>query len=450
MYSEIVLATHAFIKKDELTTPVETLRRRYTVRSVYGDKEIATYVERKGYFGVPLYALNPEAVTDTVLDKRSVGNTAQFGMIDGFALRWNQLPLFESFCKRLQNGKTGFMLEAATGMGKTVVCIAMLQRLGVTALVIVPRETLVRQWRDRIVEFTDMQCGEIGLAQRDVCDYQGKKVVIGMIHSLAADKYPAAFKKYFGAVVWDECHVVGAETFSKTVGMFPSKYRIGMSATPDRKDGMTDVFRSAICQVCLKPENPGTLVAPKVFMRHYKTAVRHPYLDRVRDAKSRRGIILSEIAGDLARNTLISVYTKKFADSGRRTLVLSDRVEQLKLLQTILVNNYKFRLGDASLFTSKTREADRRIILRSSKIILGTYGCMAMGVDVPDLRALIFATPLSDAAQSVGRILRICRDVKMPVVLDIIDTAFEDCARWAQSRQVYYEKTAGAKLYVMQ
>jgi superfamily II DNA or RNA helicase len=270
-----------------------------------------------------------------------------------------------------------------------------------------------------------------------------------MIHSLAKDKYPEEFKKYFGAVIWDEVHVVGAETFSKTISLFPSYYRFGMSATLDRKDGMQDVFKLSVAQVKLAPKKLNTLVAPKVFLRAFKTLKKHPYLHTMKDAKSRRGVLISELSNDLARNALISVYVKKFFNSGRRVLIFSDRIEQLKFLRDILTKKHGIKLMDIGLFTGRCKEAERQKILDESKIILATYGVMSMGVDVPDLRALVFATPLSDAAQSVGRILRLCENTKDPVILDIVDVAYADCARWASSRQMYYKRVAQAKLYTV-
>lgn len=450
-YSEVILSTHAFIPKAELKQPAERLRALFTVRSWYEqDKEVLLYKETSTHFGVPLYYQDLSKFADEVKDRRSLGHQVSVEMADGFELRENQVGLFSDFCNRLQNNATGFLIEASTGFGKTVIASRMIAEIGLTTLVIVPRDFLVEQWVERLLAHTKLTRDEIGIAQQGVCDYKGKKVVVGMIHSLAKDKYPADFKKYFGLVIWDEVHVVGAETFSRTVGMFSSKYRIGMSATPDRKDGMGDVFKLTIGQTFLSPTKAGagsTLVSPKVFLRSYAASKKHAYLSRMKDAKSRRGVLISELAGDLARNALIAIYAKKFVESDRRVLVFSDRTEQLTLLKEILVKRHGMKAAGIGIFTGSTKEGDRRVILKSSRIILATYGVMAMGVDVPDLRALIFATPLSDVTQSAGRILRLCENAKEPVVLDIIDTAYEDCVRWARSRQQYYTDVARATLY---
>jgi superfamily II DNA or RNA helicase len=373
-------------------------------------------------------------------------------MVDGFQLRENQVGLIEDFCTRVQNGKTGFLLNAMTGFGKSFCCCRMLAELGRTALIVVPRDFLVEQWVNYLTSHMKLTKSDIGIAQQDVCDFRGKKVVVGMIHSLAKDKYPEEFKRYFGVVVWDEVHVVGAETFSATVGLFSPRYRIGMSATPSRKDGMDDVFKLTIGKTVLVPTTPGSgrvLVSPKVFLRSYKTAKQHPYLSKMQDAKSRRGVLISELSGDLARNALIAVYVKRFYESGRRTLVFSDRIEQLSLLKDILIMRHGMKASSIGVFTGSTKEADRRVILKNSPIIFATYGVMSMGVDVPDLRALIFATPLSEVAQATGRILRLCEGAKEPIILDIVDAAYADCVRWAACRQKYYQDVAKATLYAV-
>lgn len=65
---------------------------------------------------------------------------------------------------------------------------------------------------------------------------------------------------------------------------------------------------------------------------------------------------------------------------------------------------------------------------------------------MPDLRAVVFGTPASDVAQAVGRILRLCEGAKEPVVVDLVDTKYEDCCRWASYRQQYYINTAQAEI----
>lgn len=447
-YSEIRLSTHAFVPKGELRTPLDRLRASFTLLSKFEpDVSLEIFEETPTHFGFPLHYTDFSRHAENVVDERRLGEAAKFSMCQGFELRDGQKPFIDKFLQSIAHDKTGWLLNMSTGGGKTVLACRMLQELGRTALVIVPRQHLVRQWIDRLLQFTDLDRTDIGIAQQDVCEYEGKKVVVGMVHSLSRDRYTEAFRNHFGVVVWDEVHVVGAQTFSRTIGMFPARYRIGMSATLDRKDGLQDAYKLSLGQVVLTPGHITTLVRPKVFLRAYRTSRKHSYLEKMKDAKLRRGKLISELAGDLARNALIAVYAKKFADSDRRVVVFSDRVEQLKFLRDVLTKRHGMSMAAIGLFTGATKAGDRKVILEHSRIILATYGVMAMGIDVPDLRAVIFATPLSDVAQSVGRILRLCEGTKDPVVLDIVDTSYFDCVRWAQQRQAYYKDTARARLY---
>lgn len=448
MYSEIILSTHAFVPKSELRNPLGNLKIAFTLQSKYEeDIQIETFAETETHFGYPLHYHKFDCLTNNLIDNRSEGSPIKYSMVDSFELRDNQKPIYESFCKSLKNGSSGWLLHMPTGSGKTATAITFIQKIGKTALVIVPRDYLVKQWVDRILSFTSISMEDIGIAQQDMCDFEGKKIVIGMVHSIVKDKYSEKFKRYFGTVVFDETHTLGAETFSRAIGLFPAKYKIGMTATMDRRDGLSDVYKWSIGEVFLSPRNNTTLIQPKVFLREFATKFRHPYASTMKDAKKRRGVIISALATDLARNALIAIYAKKFADSQRRVVIFSDRLEQLKLLRELLVKRHEISAASLGLFTGSTKEKDRQIILDNSQIILATYGVMAMGVDVPDLRAVIFGTPLSDVAQSVGRILRLCKGTKDPVVLDIIDTAYPDCIRWSATRQKYYEKDAKAYIY---
>lgn len=451
MYSKIVESTHLWLPRGELKRPVHELRTFFTIRSSFDvRKAVALYKEAVAsgvpYVGIPRY-YKPELrdLAEEYIDKTSHGLPVSFRFTS--ELRERQQPMIDAFVQALAQGKTGFLLHAPTGSGKTVLLLKMLEILGKTALVIVPRDYIVQQWRERILEHTDLTASDIGLAQQRVCDFEGKKIVIGMIHSLSKGKYPVEFRRYFGVVVWDECHVLGAETFAKTVGMFPARYRIGASATPSRRDGMDEVFRWSIAETTLQMAG-STEVLPKVLVRNYSGVIPPQRLGLFSDKMQRRGVIITAIARDFKRNVLIAAYLKKLADSGRRVLLLSDRKEQLETVYSLLTVRHKVLAKDVGIFTHETPKRQREDILRYAKIILATYGVMSMAVDVPDLAGLVFGTPLSDVIQPVGRILRRAEDKKEPVVIDIVDTAFRECRAWYARRLVQYQKSGAQVIQI--
>lgn len=74
-------------------------------------------------------------------------------------------------------------------------------------LVVVHKEFLMSQWVERIEEY--LPGAKVGIAQQDQCDFEGKHIVVGMVHSLAKGRYPEAFYRHFGLVFVDECFPAG-------------------------------------------------------------------------------------------------------------------------------------------------------------------------------------------------------------------------------------------------
>lgn len=438
MYSSAIDSTHIFIPVADLTQDINVLRHQLTIKPKFDNLEpVKVYSEIKGYFGFPRFYADFRKLAKEYVDKREDGAPIAFSM--RYPPRPRQVPVLDQFRSALKAQKTGFLLTAPTGSGKTYMLLHALSELRRTALIIVPREHIVQQWIDRILEHTSLKMDDIGVVQQSRCEFEGKSLVIGMIHSLSKDKYSVKFKRWPGVAVFDEIHVTGAKTFSKTVSMFPARYRIGATATPTRPDGMDPVFRLALGEVTLVMRG-GTDVLPKVVFCDYLSRRVPAKLAHIHDSISRRGVIISAIAGDVRRNVLLAFFVNKLARSGRRTLFLSDRKQQLDDIREILVSRYRFDYNEIGIFVQETPKARRQAILDECKIILATYGMMSMAVDVPDLAGLVFGTPQSHITQPVGRVLRASEHKLEPVVIDVIDLAFEECVRWAGKRKQHYRE----------
>lgn len=382
-------------------------------------------------FGFPRHAA---IKVDSVQDETIEGLPANFRFLGD--LRSYQLPVIEKFKKKMGNGTRDIILEADTGAGKTVMLIYMLHLLGHAALVIVPKTDLVSQWRKRILEFTDIPASKIGLARQDVCEYEGKSVVIGMIHSVCKDRYPEAFKRHFGVVVFDELHKLGAFYFSKVGGMFPAKHRIGATATLNRSDGLESAFLVHLGSTIIRPDISEQPV-PEVAVYTYKTGSgRIP--SYLQETISRRGVLLSKLAKNNKRSMVIAKFAAQLVDSGRQTLVVSERIPHLKQIY-----QYMLQMGvdesDLGFYLGATKKKERVRVAKECRCILATMSMLSLGTDIPTLRGLVFATPVSQIAQPVGRIRRINPELKDPFVVDFYDSDYEECTRWMRNRRKFYE-----------
>ena len=129
------------------------------------------------------------------------------------------------------------VLVAPPGAGKTVLACGVIAHRAVPTLVIVDRQPLVEQWRERLVDppwHRPEQIGVVGAGRsrpRGIID-------IAMVQRLARRDDVAELTAGYGFVVVDECHHVPAVTFERVVRQIPAPRWLGLTATPYRRDGL--------------------------------------------------------------------------------------------------------------------------------------------------------------------------------------------------------------------
>lgn len=222
--------------------------------------------------------------------------------------------------------KYAAMGVADTGLGKTVCALWVAAKLQLRTLIIVPTEQLMDQWVAEAKLHLGLKDSEIGKVQQDTCEFRGKQVVVALIHSLVRRDYGDDFKKAFGLVVYDECHVLGATTFSRTMGMFPAKHKLALTATPKRADGCAELFFHAF--------GPGYAIAEDEALATEAWVIRYVGKFDKKMPKS-RSLVLNRIAEDERRNEVIAGWLRWLYAKGRHTLVLSDRISQLETLMSM-------------------------------------------------------------------------------------------------------------------
>ena len=414
------LQDEATLKKDLIVHPRKGLEDVQPIKS---------YKETDSYLGIPRnYPFQIEAE-----DRRVKGEPQNF-QFKG-ELRRFQAELIDRWKQSFNEGHSDWIISADTGSGKSVIALKIAAELGVPFLVIVPLERLIGQWVEHINKFLGIPNGRIGRVQGDTCDYNNPACV-GMIHSICKDKYPEAFKNRFGLIIYDECHKVSADTFSEVAGMFPSYYRLGLSATLERNDGRENLFFYHIGKNILKAEGEEQ-PKPKVCIYKYnKSSGSIPTWPNQKQMQ-RRPKILNNIAANQERNELIAYFADQLMQKGLRVLVVSERIQQLKELDKLLKVWYGY--SEVGIYVSSTREETKTELLNNARCILATNQIINIGVDVPSLRGLIFATPIADCRQVVGRIRRKCSSVPDPVVVDIQDTKYNEAIGWGRKRMKFYQ-----------
>jgi superfamily II DNA or RNA helicase len=336
--------------------------------------------------------------------------------------------LFRIFDRTKALGDGG-VLQLPCGYGKTYCAIKTVCHLGLMALIIVPTECLMDQWAEAILKMTDGKA-RIGIIQQDRMEVKNCDFVIAMLHSLCLKDYPPDLFVDFGITVFDECHHIGSETFSKAMMRVRTRFVLGLSATPVRRDGLSSVFHHFLGPLFHSEKRTGSNSVTVKKIRLNSTAENYNIV-RMANGTKCTSAMTTNISKFTQRNDLILLILKQVIAQGRKVLVLSSRKEHLHDLKKRL-DGGNFRTVEGAPVSSgfyygksgMNRKEHKKILSESAQcdIVLGIDVIAKEGLDIPDLNTLIFATPAGmEIEQPVGRILRKFHKTLPPLVFDLVD-----------------------------
>jgi superfamily II DNA or RNA helicase len=174
-------------------------------------------------------------------------------------LRDYQEPVTNKFINHCKDAKFGGgLLELPCAWGKTSGSLYILSKLRKKTLVIVHKEFLMNQWIERIKQF--LPKARIGKIQGPIIDVENKEIVLCMLQSLISKDYDASLFEQFGLTIIDEVHHISSQSFSNSLFKVVTKYMLGLSATMERKDGTTSMFKMFLGNVIYKAENKSDLI----------------------------------------------------------------------------------------------------------------------------------------------------------------------------------------------
>jgi superfamily II DNA or RNA helicase len=338
--------------------------------------------------------------------------------------------------------KMGGILQLPPGAGKTVMALYILCQLGVKTMIIVHKEFLLNQWKERIEQY--IPHATIGMIKQSMvqvdCD-----IAIASLQSLSMKEYPVDTFSKFGLVIIDECHHIAAQVFSKALLKVNFKYALGLSATVTRKDGLSKVFKWFIGDIVYKVAKKKDVdcnVDIAIFEHEdtqYSKEV-HMFNGKTNMAKMVNNLTTFEPRTDYIIDKLFDTINN---EPTRNVIVLSDRRQHLEDMKK-KIDERRTNNGDI-LSTGLYLGGMKNDILELSKekqVILGTFNMVSEGFDLPKLDTLILATSKSDIEQSVGRIQRkhsYGKDDNIPLIIDIVDN-FSIFGNQHKKRNAFYKK----------
>lgn len=423
------------ISSGAVVPDLEELKDRYTLKSRYSE-DFCLYAEcsEKGKMLVPRNLVKKYRYDDRV-------SGTHFKIKSRFKARnAEQATLVEQGKFRIDAGKS-FILSAPTGSGKSYIGTELGLHAQTSVLIIVNKEDLAEQWIKAILACTKLAPDQIGRINGARADH-GKPFTIGMIQSLCKyNRYPKKIYHQFGMVIADEVHLLAADKFQQCMYQLPARLRLGLSATPHRRDGRDIVIRAHIGEVeVVGKQLP---MKPKIYMldSRWKLPMTR---DRVTGKivpvtipVERMTIAAKYMKKSYKRNSRVCAVIANGYKKGRNILVLSESLEHLDNMREMLRDEYAVHPNDLGIYVGGMKSYEREVSL-AKRVVLATYAMASTGTDAPWLDMLVMATPRSNVEQIIGRVTRFDEGKPQPVVIDFVDARCGALARTARKRRIFY------------
>ena len=351
------------------------------------------------------------------------------------SLRENQIPVVETYLAHVNTSQCGGggLLELFCGFGKTCLALYICAKLKKKTLIIVHKEFLLNQWVERISEF--LPAAKVGRIQGQVIDIEDKDIVIGMLQSLSMKDYPDTMFSSFGLTIIDEVHHISSEVFSQALFKIVTLYTLGLSATMERKDGTTSIFKMFLGNILYKSKREEDQC---VVVKGIEYISNDPEFNEV-PTDWRGNVQYSTLIGKLCtynhRSEFILRILKDMIQQNpsQQIMIIAHNKNLLKYLYDAIEHR---KIATVGYYVGGMKEK----ALKESEakmIIIATYSMAAEGLDIKTLSALIMATPKTDIEQTVGRILR--EKHSSPIIVDIIDKHDTLQNQW-RKRKTFYKK----------
>ena len=386
----------------------------------------------RGYMRQLLLLCKRKGITYEIDDRRRTSNPIDFHFS-------GRLKPFQQKAVMAMMSKDFGTLSAPTGSGKTVMALYIMAKRKQPCLIVVHTRDLAIQWMERIEKFLGISKDLVGFIGGGKIN-MGDKMTVALVQTLY--KYAEEISKKVGFLVVDECHRCPSRTFTEAVIAFDSKYMLGLSATPFRRDNLSRLIFWHLGDVHFRIDQKqlvrtGDVLAAEVIVRETKFK---PYYDPVNEFPK----MMSELTLDDERNRLIvSDIAKEAEQNDGVCLVLSDRKKHCETLQSMLRYKYKIPAG---LLTGDLSAGDRRDVLDrldqgEIRVLIATGQLIGEGFDRSDLSPLFLVTPIKFSGrvlQYLGRVLRPAPGKKKARVYDYVDVHVEVLKAMARARQRTY------------
>lgn len=386
--------------------------------------------------------LSEHHVTLLVDDKRQVGSPLQF------AFKGDLTAVQKEASRALLKHDTGVFV-APPGIGKTVLGTHLISQRACSTLVLVHRKPLLEQWKAQLAMFLDVDekdIGQIGGGQHKPNGH----LDVAMMQSLVRKEGVDDLVGTYGHVIVDECHHLPAFSFERVLSEVKARYLVGLTATPQRRDG-----RQAITEMQLGPVRYRVDAKSQAARRpfEHKLIVRETGL-RIPAEQTGSGIqdVYRVLAEDKERNQRIIDDIIAVFQEGRSPILLTERKDHLDRLANVLDRLVRHLIvlkgGTSGKERRRALEQLASIPDASERLVLATGRYAGEGFDDVRLDTLFLAMPVSwkgTLIQYAGRLHRLHPRKSEVRIYDYVDREVPTLLRMFEKRLTTYRAIGYAR-----
>lgn len=338
--------------------------------------------------------------------------------------------------------KTKGIIKSSTASGKSLVITYIIKELlrnrkitGVTkCLLVVPSQSLVEQFKSDMISY-GIQEELIGKIYTGFKEWD-KHIVISTWQSLSSNHNKL---QLFQAIIIDETHKAKSIEIKKILSKSKCNYRFGFTGTLNIHK--TDLYNTiAFLGPVLKEYNSGFLAKEGYIS---KCNVKRIIIEYNNIESKTYQSIKEEIFNKQKRFKLIE---KVISETNDNILLLVSKIDEGEKLEKLV--NRKIKNKTAIFLSGRDKvnireEWRQRMMKEKNIVIIATYGIFECGVNIPNLKYLVLASPIKSkirTLQSIGRSLRLheTKQKDGAIIYDIVDEV-KYLSKHAKKRLEYYE-----------
>lgn len=357
-------------------------------------------------------------------------------------------PVQESAARALLAHDTGVFV-APPGVGKTVIGTYLVAARACSTLILVHRRPLLEQWLAQLALFLGLDAKEIGQIRGAKRAPTGR-IDVAMIQSLVRKDSVADLVAEYGHVIVDECHHLPAVQFERVLREVKARYVVGLTATPQRRDGHHPITEMQLGPVRFKVDAKSQARARPF---EHRLVVRETAF---RAAGFGEKLVIQDLyaalARDEARNAMILNDVVRALEQGRSPILLTERKDHLDYLKSRLERVARHLVvlqgGQGAKADRETRAKLAAIPPNEERLLLATGRYIGEGFDDARLDTRFLALPVSwkgTLVQYAGRLHRLHPGKREVRIFDYVDREVPMLLRMFEKRLREYRAIGYAR-----